>query len=445
MLCIRPIGLSALVLAATAFVNSLPANAAILNEIRQLRDRGAVEEALIRLDGALIEAPEDVDLLLLQGQILTRIDRPSDAARTLDRAIELAPAYVDLHVARAQAIAVIEGPNAALSALAPLMGQREDHAGLHMLAARLYLQLGDPESARQMYGRVLVIEPSHGEALIGNGDASKQAGDVEAARGFYERALQAPGVRSLAARRLVALEQGQVPLELILDTTLSWLDEGQDDWREATTALAFAPDENNRLYLSTTYASRYSDTDVMLSASYVRRLNAQRAVSIGIDLTPGADFLPKWRLRLGADASLAHLAEALTSTTIFGEIALADYSGGYARSLTAGLTQYFGDGSSWLTLRSSHTIDDEDSYDLGLSARLDVGLHGASRVYLGYSHETDRDRQGAKMIHAWTIGGEYRVTPEFDLFTNLTYEKRPWSIDRVALGMGVKLRFGNDR
>ncbi|MCB2055595.1 MAG: YaiO family outer membrane beta-barrel protein [Geminicoccaceae bacterium] len=416
----------------------------VREEVRILRDVGDFDAASVRLDEALAATPDDVDLLLLRGQILVFQNRPAEAEAVLASAVARAPDYLDLHLTLARARAEQGEIATARQSLDPLAEAHGDHVPLRMLQARLALADGDPRAARDYFERVLAVEPANGQALLGSGDASLEDGRVADARNYYERALEVPGVASLAARRLVVLGQRAAPFELIVDASYSALDGGRSDWREARATLAWAIDERYRAYLGSTLAERFDETDTMFSGTLVRRLDDRKSVNFGVDVTPGADFLPEWRVRVGADAALSIIREELEKTVAFGELAIGEYPDGLVKSLTLGLTQYLGDGSSWLTLRTVHTLDADGNYDLGLSGRIDWGLSDRTRLFAGLGQEMDRSDRGADTLRSVFAGAEYDLSDRYGVFGSITYEDRDRGVERWQAGMGLKVRFGEE-
>ncbi len=124
--------------ALTAYYQALPyqrQSTSILIRIAALhRRRGHLEEALVRLDGAMENEPDNIKTLCLRGLVLLDLEQDDDALIDLRRAVEIAPDKPETHVALGQAYRELGRNDQALQALDRALELDPDDRLAHELA-----------------------------------------------------------------------------------------------------------------------------------------------------------------------------------------------------------------------------------------------------------------------------------------------------------------------
>lgn len=110
------------------------------------RDDGAARSAL---EQAILEAPDDVDLLVAYGELLLRSQQADQAVRPLTRASERRPERLDARAALGRALLQLGQARDAVSHLEAALPS-DDDGSLHFQLARAYQDAGQPERAKPL-------------------------------------------------------------------------------------------------------------------------------------------------------------------------------------------------------------------------------------------------------------------------------------------------------
>jgi tetratricopeptide (TPR) repeat protein len=178
--------------------------AALVAEAARLHTAGDLQSALVLLKSALVHAPDDVEILILAGELHLSLEQPVPGIKYLERALALAPARHALRMRLAEIYEEYEVLGAALreykriateTAGTPLGAEaaRRDPALTEKIRARLQaeaipersveelieegrrlLSAPDPQGAMRMFKAVLAKQPTNLEVLLYVGNLHQQ-------------------------------------------------------------------------------------------------------------------------------------------------------------------------------------------------------------------------------------------------------------------------------
>jgi tetratricopeptide (TPR) repeat protein len=127
-----------------------------LEMARLHRDRGDLALAIMELEAARLESPEDVGVMVELGAVLAAAGRPADAEKVLRRALRSEPDWA----------------------------QAYHHLGVLLLKRGLY------RPAIAELRRALELDEQSGDTYFYLGEALNQVGEVDSALSMLERAVQ---------------------------------------------------------------------------------------------------------------------------------------------------------------------------------------------------------------------------------------------------------------
>ena len=414
----------------------------------ELRARGDFAPALAMAEQLLQATPDDVDLLLLKGQLQAFLEAYAAALETLDTAASLAPDYLDIQLMQARVHLFADAPETALAVLEPVVPPELERSDAQLLLGRAALAAGRPELARRAFVQAAELAPSSGEAWLGLGDASLQTGSVTVAQLNFERALAVPDTAPVARERLDALAQSARRFELTTDVSASRFNDPSDDWHEGSMSLGWRIDDQRQLTTGVAVANRFSATDVQLGATWNARLGPTNGYLLGAAVTPGADFLPTWLIRSGYDHTLYDLdgAEPLPGVDLgvgvgFVEGSLADYADGMVQGFEAGIVQYGWQGRAWLTAKAGGSFGTEGDFDPSYGLRLDLQTSPPTRFFLGFGQAFDNSDQGTGTTQSYFTGIDHALTDQLGLIATLALEDRDNGVRRTTVSIGFRVRF----
>ena len=155
----------------------------------QLKDQGALEDALASYDAALALDPGYAHALLNRGFVLERLARWAEALDSYERVIALTPADALAHYNRAAVLRQLERPDEALASYASAIAARPDYLGAYYNRGLLLMVLQRPDEALESFDTCLRLDPGFAPAHLGRGTLLTGQRRWQAARDAIERAL----------------------------------------------------------------------------------------------------------------------------------------------------------------------------------------------------------------------------------------------------------------
>lgn len=416
--------------------------------VLELRARGDFASGLAMAEQLLAEAPNDVDLLLLKGQLQAFLEDYTAALQTLEAAVMLAPDYLDIRMMQARVHLFAAEPRAALTILKPVIRPGLDRADAQLLFGQVALAAGEPELARNAFAHAALLAPAAGEPWLGLGDAALQTGSIAAAQLNFEKALGIADTAPVARQRLAALTSAERRFELTTDFSASRFNDPSKEWVEGGMTLGWRIDGQRQLTTGFVVAHRFSDTDLQLGATWNARLGDRNGYLLGLALAPEADFLPNWLVRGGYDRTLYDLGggELLPGLDLgagvgFVEGSLANYKDGTVQGFEAGVVQYAWQGRTWLTAKAGGSFGTAGDFNPSFSFRLDLQATPDSRFFAGFGQAHDTSEQGTGTTRSYFTGVDHALDERLGLITTLALEDRKNGVRRTTVAVGVRVRF----
>jgi tetratricopeptide (TPR) repeat protein len=150
-----------------------------------------VLDALAVLERWLEGRPDDVQALVLRGNVYRKVKASQSAAADFRRAVELAPERDDARWGLAVSLVEIGRYQEALTHLEQLRPRRPDDPELRVRVARCFARLDRRDEARRLLEEVLAAHPDNGPALLNLGQLLVQAGRPEEAEPWLRQAVRA--------------------------------------------------------------------------------------------------------------------------------------------------------------------------------------------------------------------------------------------------------------
>lgn len=419
---------------------------ASLERLLALRAENRFEPALEMAETLLEAAPDNVDFLLIKGQLQAFLGDHDAALQTLARAQALAPTYLDIHLMRARVELFAGRPEAAYATLQPVVSPDLDRADAQLLLGRVALMAGELDTAERAFARAAELTPEDGDAWLGLGDTALETGSTSRAQLNFERALEVPDTAPVARERLDALAAAGRRFELTTDISYSRFNRDFDSWREGSVALAWRIDDSRQLTGGIAIANRYDLTDLQVGLGWNARIDDKSGYLLGAAVAPGADFLPTWLLRAGYDRTLYDLGSRPTGLGLgagvgFVEGSLAQYGDGNVQGFEAGIVQYAFQGRSWLTAKAGGSFGTGGDFDPSFGLRLDVLARRQTRLFAGFGQAFDNSDQGSGTTRTYFGGVDQMLTDRVGLVATVAFEDRDSGVQRTTFSLGMRVRF----
>jgi len=435
----------------TIVVAARPATAeseASLERLLQLRAENRFEPALDMAETLLEDAPDNVDLLLIKGQLLAFLGDHTAALETLATAAALAPDYLDIRLMQGRVQFFAGDAEAAFATLEPVVPAELERAEAQLLLGRVALVAGELDTAERAFARAAELTPEEGDAWLGLGDTALETGSVSRAQLNFERALEVPDSAPVARERLDALADAGRRFELTTDVSYSRFNNDLDNWHEGSVALAWRIDDSRQLTTGIAIADRFDLTDVQVGLGWNARIDERSGYQLGAAVAPGADFLPSWLVRAGYDHELYDLRDREIGLGLdlgvgigFIEGSLAQYEDGLVPGFEVGIVQYALEGRTWLTAKAGGSFGTNGDFDPSYGLRLDLQATTDTRFFLGFGQAFDNSDQGSGTTQSYFGGIDHKLTDRIGLIATAALEDRENGVRRRTFTLGMRVRF----
>lgn len=326
-------------------------------------------------------------------------------------------------------------PQRAIELLEPLVASQPDNGDARLQLALAYLAQQRLDDAESGFRQVLAASPAYDDARIGLVWVAQRRGDAVTARrelGLV-RDQQRPEVTAL--RRQLAEESRRWRLDV--DGSYSFVDQ-RSDWKEGAVHLRYQLDQRTAITGGIEYAQRFGNNDVLGDIQIDHRFSDSIAGFVAVGATPGADFLPDWRIALGGSA---RVIGGKNPTVLVFEARQAHYAAGDIQTVNPGIEQYFAGGKFWLTARAINIFDENGKHHLGYTLRGDVLAGERVRIFGGIADAPDTS-EGVVVDTFGVFGGvNVQVTERYALRVSLAHEDRASGPDRTQIGLGASIAF----
>ena len=373
------------------------------------RNAGDFDTAENLFSTALALEPRNADALLLLGLVKAYKKRYDDALEILDEGLAVSPERVDLLLAR----------------------------------ARVTFWVGRNVEAESAFRVVLEKEPTNVAALIGLGDALRGQGKPGKAREYYESALTLEPNSADANKRLQAVEAESLAWQVNAGYVRSQFGRRPvKDWHEGYAQLVrrFGDDTIVDGRYQRSQRRGFIDENLQLGISY--RFSRGLGAYGRIEVTPSADFLPRWGAAAGGDVRLFDGTDWFGPLSVTLDLRHRHYGLVDVSNADPGLVLYLLDGRVWITGRLINAYDDsaKDWLD-GWFAKIDVQVHDRVRVYAGRAKSPETDFGETVDVFTTLAGAIVDVTPALGVRVDFSYDDRKQSYTRRELSLGLSYRF----
>ncbi len=323
----------------------------------------------------------------------------------------------------------------------PLAAQDTGDGYEAAVAARL---AGDAARAAALLDAWIAQHPGDSDALVQRGYARLALGRLDEAESDFRAALAlAPdyadalsGLATAAARRTAASETGAT--SVWAGGALSRLGAGQSDWQEASLAAEVPLGPRLALGGRAGWMRRFGVEDVELEARAAAHPAENLWLRASIGGTPAADFRPELALAAGGDL---RVADGKQATVLSFDASWQRFPLQEVVSLNPGITQYFGGGRWWASLRGIGILADGGGLEVGALGRLDFAPDDRHRLFAGAASGPDTELGVVTRVRSLFAGAEIPLGGRWSLLPSLLQEWRAAGPDRSEARLEIKAGF----
>lgn len=306
------------------------------------------------------------------------------------------------------------------------------------IAAR---RAGDNAQAVQLLDRWIAQTPQDSDALVQRGYAHLALGHLRAAEQDFRAALAlAPDYADARAGLALIAERREEPRGGYVIAGGAWsdLEAGGRDWWEASLAGEAPVSQTLSLGGRASWYRRFGLEDVELEARIAARPAENIWLRASLGGTPNADFRPEVALAAGADVRITEGPQAtlLSLDTSWQRFPLEEVV-----TIAPGITQYFGGGRWWGTLRGIGIVPQRGDPEIGVLGRIDHAPGDRHRYFVGAVNAPDTNLGIVTRVTSVFAGAELPLAERFSLLPSLLREWREGGADRTELRLEVKAAF----
>ncbi|MBY6015113.1 YaiO family outer membrane beta-barrel protein [Qipengyuania gaetbuli] len=320
----------------------------------------------------------------------------------------------------------------------PLAAQEAQSDYEAAVAARL---AGDNADAVRLLDRWIAAHPQDSDALVQRGYAHLALGNPRAAERDFRAALAlAPDYADARNGLALVAERREAPRGGFLIAGGAWsdLDSGARDWGEANLSGEAPVSRALSVGGRASWYRRFGLEDVELEGRIAARPSENVWLRASVGGTPNADFRPELALGAGADVRIAQGPQA---TVLSLDAAWQRFPLEEIVTVSPGLTQYFGGGRWWGTLRGIGIVPQKGNVEVGVLGRIDHAPDERRRYSLGAVTAPDTSLGVVTRITSLFAGAELPLTKRLSLLPSISHEWREAGPDRTELRLEVKASF----
>lgn len=283
--------------------------------------------------------------------------------------------------------------------------------------------------------------PVDSDALVQRGYAHLALGQTAQAQADFEAALAVAPSYTDARDGLAILRQRQSAEPrgfVVAGGAWSALTGNRPDWWEATLSGEAPVSQNLSLGGRVSWFERFGIENVELEGRVAARAAPNLWLRASLGGAPSADFRPEIAAALGADLRVAEGPQAtvLSLDTSYQKFPLQDVV-----TVMPGVTQYFGDGRLWGTLKGIGIVPDGGALELGVMGRLDFAPDDRQRYFAGAVRGPDTDLGIVTRVTAVFAGAELPLAKRLSLLPSVSHEWREVGGDRTEFRIDLRARF----
>jgi YaiO family outer membrane protein len=289
--------------------------------------------------------------------------------------------------------------------------------------------------------RWIAVHPQDSDALVQRGYVHLSAGDRQQAERDFRAALAIAPAYEDARAGLALIRERENDVRrgfVIAGGSFSDLDGGASDWWEASLAAEAPVSSDVSLGGRATWYRRFGIEDIEIEGRIAAHPSDSLWLRASIGGTPSADFRPELALSTGADLRIADgpAATVLSLDTAWQRFPLQDVV-----NITPGITQYFGEGRWWATVRGIGIVPSGAGLEVGVLGRLDHAPDERRRFFAGAVNGPDTDLGIVTRVTSVFAGAELPLGERWTLLPSLAREWRDVGADRTEVRIELKAVF----
>ncbi len=300
---------------------------------------------------------------------------------------------------------------------------------------------GDLPRALALFDRMIAANSQNSDALVQRGYVHLALGDWQQAERDFRAALAiAPDYEDAKAGLAVISDRGRgVPRGFVIaGGAFSDLDGGASDWSEASLVAEAPVSKEVALGGRAAWYRRFGVDDIEIEGRISAHPYDNLWLRASIGRTPSADFRPELALSTGVDLRIAEgpAATVLSLDTGWQRFPLQEVV-----SVTPGITQYFGGGRWWATLRGIGIVPSGGDLEVGVLGRLDHAPEEGQRFFVGAVNGPDTDLGIVTRVTSVFAGAEVPLGERWSILPSLAREWRHVGADRTEVRIELKAAF----
>jgi YaiO family outer membrane protein len=336
------------------------------------------------------------------------------AERALKEALALQPDNADTLLQLGLVQAYQEKYDGALASLARAHALAPDYHDVTIAIARIRSWQGRDADAIAELDRVLAHAPDHAEALGLKRELTERANTSKP----HRWRLDADFAHSVLGRS------------------------ANKPWNEGGVIIQYGLTPSTDIRAGAVESHRYGMEDTQARVGLSHRFAPWFNAGLDLGVTPSADFLPQWDIRMEAAGRVSEGEGWLGATWLTGELRQRDYMSGAVQSFNPGLEQNFLGDRITLTGRWLLSRDDkEDKHLTGWLGRLDVRPIEHVRLFAGRADAPETDLGRTINVESTFGGVAFDVTDSTTLGLGFTREERKNSFTRNEIATSITVRF----
>ncbi len=325
-----------------------------------------------------------------------------------------------------------------IACAAPLAAQAPQSDYEAAVAAR---RAGDNAGAVRLLDRWIAARPEDSDALVQRGYAHLALGNPRAAERDFRAALAlAPDYADARAGLALVAERREEPRGGFLIAGGAWsdLEAGARDWWEASLAGEAPVSRTLSVGGRASWFRRFGLEDVELEGRIAARPSENVWLRASVGGTPNADFRPELALGAGADV---RVAEGPQATVLSLDASWQRFPLEEVVTVSPGITQYFGGGRWWGTLRGIGIVPQQGDLEVGVLGRIDHAPDDRHRYFVGAVNAPDTNLGIVTRVTSLFAGAELPLAERLALLPSVVREWREGGPDRTELRLEVKAAF----
>ena len=300
---------------------------------------------------------------------------------------------------------------------------------------------GDLPRALALFDQIIAANPQNSDALVQRGYLHLALGDRQQAERDFRAALAiAPDYEDAKAGLVLIDARGEAVARgfVIASGAFSDLDGGANDWWEASLAAEAPVSIDVAIGGRAAWYRRFGLEDVEIEGRIAAHPSKNLWLRASIGGTPSADFRPELALSTGADL---RIAEGPSATVLSLDTAWQRFPLQEVISVTPGITQYFGGGRWWATVRGIGIVPTGGDLEVGVLGRLDYAPDERRRFFIGAVNGPDTDLGIVTRVTSVFAGAEVPLGERWSILPSLAREWRDVGADRTDVRIELKATF----